>query len=103
MIHVIASIIVRQDKMPDLLKIYETFIPKVNMESGCIMYSPTMDLKTDIVTQKQEANVVTVIEKWDNIAAFKEHLSAPHVIEFREDIKGVVDKVSIKISTNALP
>jgi len=101
MIHVIASIHVRKGKMSDLLGIYETFVPKVNKEPGCIMYLPTIDHPTDIATQVQAANIVTIIEKWESMAAFKAHLSAAHVAEFRENIIGVVEKVSIKVLKRA--
>ncbi len=97
MIHVIASIFVKEEKLPDLQKIYESFVPKVNDEKGCIMYLPTIDHKTDIPTQAQDENLVTVIEKWENMQAFRAHLSASHTVEFREHIKGVVEKVSIKV------
>ena len=101
MVHVIASIVIEEGKMPDVLKIYENFVPLVTAENGCIMYQPTLDMDTPIPTQVKDANVVTVIEKWENMAAFNAHLNAPHVIQFREDIEGIVSKVSIKILENA--
>ena len=102
MIHVIASIFIKEAKVPNVLKIYETFAPKVNQEEGCLLYLPTIDCKTDIATQLQADNIVTVIDKWESMAAFKKHLSAPHVVEFRENIKESVEKVSIKVLKNAL-
>ncbi len=102
MIHVIASIFIKDKKMADVLKIYETFAPQVNQEEGCLLYLPTIDCKTDIATQVQAGNIVTVIEKWESMAAFKKHLAAPHVVEFRENIKEIVEKVSIKVLKSAL-
>ena len=102
MIHVIASIYIKDGRMPDVLKIYKGFTSKVNQEEGCLQYLPTLDHQTDIATQVQESNVVTVIETWEDMAVFKAHLNAPHVIQFREDIKGIVEKVSIKVLTDAL-
>lgn len=102
MIHVIASIFVKENKMPAVLKVYEAFAPEVNRETGCLGYLPTVDYVTDIGTQLQAENVVTVIEGWESLAAFKAHLNAAQVIEFRAAIKGLVEKVSIKVLTAAL-
>lgn len=102
MIHVIASIYIEQGKLPEILKIYESFTPQVNNEDGCIMYSPTVDQPTEIITQVQDSAIITVIEQWENLEAFNAHLNAPHVIEFRKNIKGIVEKVSIKVLKDAL-
>ncbi len=102
MIHVIASIFVKENKMGQVLGIYERFAPKVNMEEGCLMYLPVLDYPTDIATQVKDKNILTVIEKWETMDAFRAHLNAPHVIRFREDIKGVVEKVLIKVLKQAL-
>lgn len=100
MIHVIASIVIEEGNMPDVLKIYENFVPLVTAEDGCIMYQPTVDVDTSIPSQVIDSNLITVIEKWENLAAFNSHLNAPHVIQFREDIKGKVSNVSIKVLEN---
>jgi len=83
--------------MAAVQEVYKGFAPQVLKEKGCLMYLPTVDYPTDIATQRQESNVITVIEKWDNMEAFHAHLNAPHVLQFREDVKGLVEKVSIKV------
>ena len=100
MIHVIASIFIKEGKLAEITKIYESFVPKVLAEEGCIMYCPTADFETEIPTQLKEKNIVTVIEKWEDLEAFHAHLNAPHSCEFREDIKDIVEKVSIKVLKN---
>lgn len=102
MIHVIASISIKEGRLEDIKKIYEFFAPKVEIEKGCRMYCPTFDYSTDIQTQVKDNNVITVIEKWESIEDFKAHLSAPHVLQFREDIKGIVENVSIKVLEDLL-
>ncbi len=97
MIHVIASIYVKEGKMSDVQKVYESFVPKVNSEKGCIMYLPTIDHKTDLPTQVLDDKLITVIEKWESKQSFQTHLSASHVIEFRKQIVDIVEKVSIKV------
>jgi len=102
MVHIIASIYIKEGKLSDVMKIYESFVPKVLAETGCIMYCPTADLETEIPTQLKEKNIVTVIEKWEDLEAFHAHLSAQHSCEFREDIKDIVEKVSIKVLKDIL-
>lgn len=97
MIHVIASISFKSEKLHELKEIYQVFAPKVEDEPGCILYSPTADFSTEIPTQVTDNSIITVIEKWESLAAFEAHLVAPHVQQFREDIKGIVDKVTIKV------
>lgn len=102
MIHVIASISIKEGTLEDIKKIYASFAPKVEKEMGCLMYCPTVDYNTDIHTQEKDTNIVTVIEKWESIEAFNAHLNTPHVFEFREDIKGIVENVSIKVLEDIL-
>lgn len=102
MLHVIASITIKEGAIEEMKKIYASFTPKVEQEEGCLMYRPTVDYQTDIHTQVQDNNTITVIEKWESETAFKAHLNAPHVLQFREDIATIVENVSIKVTENLL-
>lgn len=102
MVHVIASIQVAEGKIAEVMKMYETFTPLVNEEKGCVRHLPTVDFDTEIPIQQKESGIITVIEQWDNIEDYYAHLSAPHVIEFRENITELVEKVSIKVLQSAL-
>jgi len=97
MIHVIASIYVKNGKLAEMKEIYQSFAPKVENEPGCLMYRPTSDFRTEIPTQVKDENIITVMEKWESLEAFEAHLVAPHVLQFRESIAGIVEKVSIKV------
>lgn len=102
MIHIIASLTIKDGKISKMKQIYKSFVPKVEAEEGCIMYCPTVDFETDIPTQEKNKNIIIVIEKWENIEAFKAHLSVPHLAEFRKDAKGLIEGVSIKVQQNLL-
>ena len=97
MIHVIASIQAYENRLEDLFEIYKSFVPKVLSEDGCLMYLPTADYPTDLSKQKQSKTLVTVIEKWKDINAFKAHINQTHSVQFREDIEGIVEHVSIRV------
>lgn len=66
-----------------------------------IEYAPTVDIDANIPPQILEENVVTIIEKWESLEALTAHLSAPHMLSYREKIKGIVEDVSIKVLQEA--
>ncbi len=102
MLHVMASIRIKEGALEEMKEIYASFTPKVEQEEGCLMYRPTVDYQTDIPTQVKDNNTITVIEKWESEAAFKAHLKAPHVLLFRENIATIVENVSIKVTEDFL-
>lgn len=102
MIHIIASLTIKDGNIPKMKQIYSSFVPKVEAEEGCIMYCPTIDFETDIPTQEKNKNIITVIEKWENIELFKAHLTTPHLAQFRIDATGLIEGVSIKAQQNLL-
>ena len=101
MIHVIASIRVKRGKVPEFLKVFRSIVPHVEKENGCIEYVPAVDIPTDLPTQLSEENVVTVIEKWESLEALRTHLAAPHVLSYRERVREIVERVSLKVLTEA--
>jgi len=98
MVHVIANIEVKPGARDAFLKVFRALVPKVHAEAGCIEYGPTVDAKTDIRAQLPfREDVVTIVEKWESLAALKAHLTAPHMAEYREAVKGLVVKVTLQV------
>ena len=97
MIHVIASIQIKQGQVSEFIEIFKANIPKVLEEKGCIEYVPTVDVATGLPPQELNANVVTIIEKWNSTEDLMAHLSAPHMRVYREKTKNLVEKMSVKI------
>jgi len=62
---------------------------------------PTIDVPTGLPPQELNNNVVTIIEKWDSLEDLKAHLSAPHMLEYREQTKDLVEKMSVKVLKKA--
>lgn len=81
MICVIATIETAPGRRSDLLAVFDQLVPKVLAEKGCIEYGPTIDVDCDLAPVR--SNVVTMIEKWESLAALKAHLATPHMAEFR--------------------
>ena len=99
MINVIASIRVKEGKRAELLEIFNTNVPAVRAEEGCIDYYPTVDVQADFdyPPQDKDPDVVTVIEKWESLAALGAHTRAPHMLSYREKVKDLVNGLSIKV------
>ena len=66
-------------------------------ENGCIEYSATMDVETDVAIQQTDKNVVTVIEKWESLSHLKAHFTAPHMLDYKSRVDDMVETVSLKI------
>ena len=101
MITVIASIHVKLGNISQFIDIFKSNVPAVLAEEGCIEYYPTIDVKTGLPPQELNENVVTIIEKWETPDALKNHLSAPHMLVYREQVKEIVEKLTVKVLKEA--
>ena len=101
MISVIASITVKPSRRSDFLEIFKANVPAVRAESGCIEYFPAVDIPADLPPQVLDENVVTIIEKWEDLAALRAHLASPHMKEYKEKVADIVDNVSLKVLQEA--
>jgi quinol monooxygenase YgiN len=101
MINVIASIQIRKGGLSEFIKIFKSNIPNVLKEKGCIEYVATIDVPTGLPPQELDENTVTIIEKWSGFDVLQAHLSAPHMIAYREKVKNLVEKTSLKVLREA--
>ena len=102
MIQVIATIEIAAGKRAEFITAFRANVPHVLAEEGCIEYEPMVDLATEIPAQPAvRADVLVVIEKWENLARLKAHLVAPHMASYRERVKHLVKGVSIQVLESA--
>jgi quinol monooxygenase YgiN len=101
MINVIASIHVKPGRLSEFLEIFESNVPHVREERGCIEYFPTVDIDAGLPPQSLDENVVTIIEKWGSLEALRDHLNAPHMLAYKEKIEDIVEDVSLKVLQEA--
>lgn len=101
MIHVIASIYLKEGRFSEYIEIFKSNIPNVMNEEGCVEYLPTIDLPASLPPQEMDPNVVTIIEKWKSLEDLTAHFSTPHMQAYRESVKDLIEKVSIKVLTEA--
>ena len=98
MLHVIATIEVADGKRDQFLTEFRRLIPLVRQEAGCLEYGPAIDVASGHASQGAvRDNVVTVIEKWINLAALKRHSAAPHMQEYRTRVKELVVRSSLQV------
>jgi quinol monooxygenase YgiN len=98
MIHVIATIELVEGGRGAFLKEFREVVPKVKEEAGCLEYGPTVDAASGISAQgAPRQNVVTVVEKWADLAALKAHLVAPHMEAYRPRVKALVRSTTLQI------
>ena len=98
MIVVIATIRIAEGRRDDFLAEFKENVPNVLAEDGCIEYAPTIDVPTSIAAQGDiRNNVVTVVEKWESLAALEAHLVAPHMKSYRERVKEIVQGASLQV------
>ena len=101
MINVIASIHVKDGRLSAFLEILKSNVPNVLQEDGCLEYLPTIDVPAGLAPQALNENVVTIIEKWAGLEALQAHLSAPHMLAYREEVKDLVEEMSVKVLAEA--
>ncbi len=97
MIHVIASINVKKGKLSDYLAVLTSTRPFVRKEQGCIEYVPVVDVDARLPVQVFDKNVVTILERWQSLEALHAHLGSPHMLAYREKVKDLVERVSVKV------
>jgi len=101
MIHVIASIRVKPGKLSEYLKIFKANMPSVLEEKGCFGYVPGVDIDAELPAQNLDENLLTIIEKWENLDALRDHFKTPHMVAYREKVKDIVEDISLKVLREA--
>ena len=101
MIYVIASIHIRKGRVAEFMKILKENIPNVLEEKGCVEYAATIDVATDLPPQEINENMVTIVEKWVSLEDLRAHLSAPHMLSYKDKVKDIVIKVVLKVLERA--
>ena len=97
MIHVIASIYIKEGKRSEFIDIFKANVPDVLQEKGCLEYVPTLDTPSGLPLQKLNDRVVTILEKWESLEHLHTHLSAPHMLSYKDQVAGLVEKMTLKI------
>ena len=101
MICVIATIKAKAGQRNALLACIEDNLSNVHAEIGCLEYQPMVDTESSLGAQQLDENIVTMVEKWETMSNLNAHALAPHMLEYREKVKDIVESVSLKVLTAA--
>ena len=98
MLHVIATIQVADGKREQFLTELRRLVPLVRQEQGCLEFGPAVDVPSGHASQGPvRDDVVTVVEKWINLAALNRHSAASHMQDYRTRVKELVVRSSIQV------
>ncbi len=97
MVHVIASIRVKDGCLAEYAALFKENVPYVLAEDGCIEYAPCVDADTGWEVQDLDGRRLTVVEKWESMDALSAHSRAPHMTAFRERAGHLVEGVSLQV------
>jgi len=98
MIHVIATIHIAPGKRDEYLELFAQLVPKVRAEQGCLEYGPAVDVDSGISAQMPlRDNVVTAVEQWSDLDALRNHVSAPHMVEYSKNVKDLVVGLDLQV------
>ncbi|MBA2627701.1 MAG: antibiotic biosynthesis monooxygenase [Gemmatimonadales bacterium] len=98
MIHVIATLQVRPGTRTAFLDEFSRLVPQVRAEEGCIEYGGAVDCATGLAGEAPaRPDVVTVVEKWDDLSALELHLVAPHMAAWRTRVREYLVGVTLQV------
>jgi quinol monooxygenase YgiN len=98
MIHVLATLKVDPVRRNEFLAAFAELAPLVHAEEGCIEYSAAIDEPTILPVQEIVGDdAVVVVEKWASTDALAAHLTAPHMVTFRDKTGSMVRGVSLRV------
>ena len=98
MIHVIATIELKPNSKEAYLNVLRNNLPNVKAEKGCVSYDPTVDVDSGLPIQiGMREDVVTIVEAWENLDALQAHLKTSHMAAYREEVKDLVNQVSLQV------
>ena len=101
MIDVIASIRLKPGCREEFLALFNANVPNVLAEDGCHGYYPAVDVDSGHPAQDKRHDRVTVVEKWRDVAALQAHSQAPHMLAYGEQVKDMVENVSLTVVQQA--
>ena len=101
MVILVVSVKIKPGLRDEYISHFKEFSKIVHKEKGCIDYLAAVDLDSDFPPQVKDADVVTVMEKWVSMQAFKDHLSTAYMKAFGETTKALVLERSAKVLQQA--
>ena len=96
-VNVLAAVRVKSGQVEQFLEIFRANVPNVLAEDGCLEYAPSIDVDSGMAAQELAPEGVTILERWASLDALKAHSVAPHMLAYREQVRDIVESVSLKV------
>jgi quinol monooxygenase YgiN len=98
MIYVIATVTLHPGARDRFLAEVAGVRPDVLREAGCLEYRPTVDVSSGSPRQiAMRPDAVTIVERWEDLAALTAHSSAPHMLAFRQRVANCVVATTLQV------
>ncbi|MGA8709587.1 MAG: antibiotic biosynthesis monooxygenase [Steroidobacteraceae bacterium] len=98
MIYVVATVMLQPQARERFLAEVARLRPEVLQEAGCIEYTPALDQPSGLSRQIElRTDVVTIVERWQDLAALTRHSSAKHMLSFRQRVADLVVSTSLQV------
>ncbi len=102
LIYVIATLQLRPQARDLVLREIAAVSTEVRREDGCLEYQAAIDVESGHARQTPlRPDVVTVIERWRDLAALQAHSGAPHMRAFRQRIGEAVVSTTLQVLSPA--
>lgn len=88
MVNIVATSVLKEETLDECLKLYEELVTETRKEQGCLNYGLFRE-------EKAAANVVTIIELWENEDCFQAHLKSAHFARLSPQISARRYKVTV--------
>jgi quinol monooxygenase YgiN len=98
-IHIIAIVTAKPGRRAEALEAVRDVAPLARAETGCIEYSPLVDL--DSSAAKFGTDSFVVVEKWKDKAALARHRTAAHMVAYAAKTQDLIAKRSIYLLGSA--
>ncbi len=84
MIRIIAKSYYSEDKIEDVMKLYQVLVDASRLQDGCIKYELFMDVKNQ--------SALTIVEDWESEEALKSHAASDIFVKTVEELKKFATK-----------
>jgi quinol monooxygenase YgiN len=102
MINVIATVTTKPGQRAEVLRLFQSNVPHVLAEDGCIEYGAVIDVEDGPGFQaKIGTDTFFVIEKWRDLEALKAHAKAPHMASYGAAAKDFIAGRAIHVLQSA--
>lgn len=89
MVKVVAKKFVSEDKIEEVVKLYEELVEATRKEEGCIKY--------ELYQDEKDSRILAVIEEWESRDALNKHMNSEHFMKLVPMIGALTGKTDMNI------